>query len=287
MKLVSIIIPTFNRAKLLERAIKSVLGQSYKAIEIVIIDNHSTDNTDEVVNKFNSEKIIYLKIHNYGSIAASRNYGIQNSTGEYIAFLDSDDWWQLNKLEKCIRQLDKHDFVYHNMKKVSKTSISRVWLRALKKPFANDLIINGNAIMTSSVVAKKNILINAGLFNTGDDYRGWEDYDLWVRIAEKPCSFKRLVSFYGYYHLGDDNFDNPTQALKNIDLIEKNLIKEKNYDLSNIWWIDYSRGKLLFLMNNYNRANLLLRKAWRHTGLTLLVRLKILYLLLVIILRNK
>ena len=113
--LVSVVIPTFNQASYLGRALQSVLDQTYTNWEAIVIDNHSTDNTDELMTSFADPRIIYLKIHYNGVIAASRNLGIRAAKCEWIAFLDSDDWWRLDKLQvvfDCIN--DKVDLVYHD-----------------------------------------------------------------------------------------------------------------------------------------------------------------------------
>ena len=102
LPLVSVIIPTFNRANDLARAVKSVIAQTFTSWELIIVDNHSVDNTDEVVRHFNDPRIKLLKIHNDGVIAASRNLGIHFSSGTYIAFLDSDDWWTPDKLRSSV-----------------------------------------------------------------------------------------------------------------------------------------------------------------------------------------
>lgn len=100
--LISVIIPTYNRANFLHQAIESVLAQTYKNWELIIVDDGSTDNTSELVRKFTDKRIIYLYQENRGASAA-RNKGIQKAKGEYIAFLDSDDAWLSRKIEK---QLD-------------------------------------------------------------------------------------------------------------------------------------------------------------------------------------
>ena len=96
-KKVSIIIPTSNRIKELRKALESVFHQTYKNWEIVIIDNYSNDGTDEYIRNLNEKRVIYKKYKNEGIIGASRNKGINYSEGFYLAFLDSDDWWEKNK----------------------------------------------------------------------------------------------------------------------------------------------------------------------------------------------
>ena len=93
----SVIIPTFNRAYCLERAIDSVLNQSFKDFELIIVDDGSTDDTVEVLKKYQN-KISYIKTKNLG-VSHARNVGIKKSRGEWIALLDSDDEWHENKLE--------------------------------------------------------------------------------------------------------------------------------------------------------------------------------------------
>ena len=102
-ELISIIIPTFNHAYYLERCLKSIESQTISNYEIIIIDNHSTDNTNEVVNSFNDARLKLLKVHNNGVIAISRNKGILEAKGDWIAFLDSDDFWYPKKLEVSMK----------------------------------------------------------------------------------------------------------------------------------------------------------------------------------------
>ena len=84
----SVIIPTYNRCDLLRKAVNSVLTQTYENFEIIIIDNYSDDNTQEIVEGFKNNKIVYQKIHNEGIIGKSRNLGIKISKGKWVAFLD-------------------------------------------------------------------------------------------------------------------------------------------------------------------------------------------------------
>jgi len=106
--LVSVVIPTYNHALFLERALRSVIDQTYSNWEAIVIDNHSNDNTDEVVASFIDKRIKLLKIHNHGSIAKSRNLGINTAKGKWIAFLDSDDLWYKEKLALSIAAILKN-----------------------------------------------------------------------------------------------------------------------------------------------------------------------------------
>lgn len=244
---ISIIIPTFNRAKLLARSLRSILNQNYEEWEVIIIDNFSEDNTEQIIRGFKNKKIIYKKFHNNGSIAKSRNEAIKISTGNYIAFLDSDDWWKPYKLTKCIEAFKNNSdlsIIYHNCIITDGKKNKNSKCRALRKNTYDDLICNGNTLITSSVILRKDILQKVGLFNDSRDYLGWEDYDLWIRIAKANFKFKFIKNVLGYYWNDESSYDNPDRILVNLDLIEKNILNayKKSNMAANVWWIHYTRG---------------------------------------------
>ena len=114
--LISIIVPTFNREKKLKKAIESVISQSYKEWELIIIDNNSSDNTETLIKNFQNNKIHFYKFKNDGIIAKSRNFGLSKSCGDFVCFLDSDDWWDNNKLFYVNLNINKgYHFIYHDM----------------------------------------------------------------------------------------------------------------------------------------------------------------------------
>jgi len=105
----SIILPTYNRADTyLKDAIDSIVSQSYDNWELLIIDNHSQDFTDELIDSYKDHRIKTYKIHNNGNIAKSRNLGIKKSSGDYIALIDSDDFWHKDKLKTSLEYLKKY-----------------------------------------------------------------------------------------------------------------------------------------------------------------------------------
>ena len=118
--LITIIIPTYNRGEFIGRCLRSISSQSFKNYEIIVIDNHSTDNTESIVKSFSNLPINYFIVENKNNIARSRNFGIKKSKGYIIAFLDSDDYWDYNKLDSCYQKIIQgYDLVYHNLKVVS------------------------------------------------------------------------------------------------------------------------------------------------------------------------
>lgn len=104
--MISVVLPSYNRAHILPRAIESILGQTYKDIELIIVDDGSSDNTAEVVGRFSDSRIVYVRQENAGACAA-RNNGIAHARGAYIAFQDSDDIWHQDKLEKQLATLQQ------------------------------------------------------------------------------------------------------------------------------------------------------------------------------------
>lgn len=102
--MISIVLPSFNRAHILPKAVESILRQTYKDFELIIVDDGSSDNTCEVVKGFNDDRIVYVHQENAGACVA-RNNGIDHARGEYIAFQDSDDVWHEDKLEKQLTTL--------------------------------------------------------------------------------------------------------------------------------------------------------------------------------------
>ncbi|SHO51466.1 glycosyltransferase family 2 protein [Desulfopila aestuarii] len=202
---VSTIIPTYNSAHTLDRAIQSVINQNYYSSEIIIVDDGSTDNTEQVCKKY-FDNIKYIKQENSG-VAAARNRGIISSSGELIAFLDSDDQWLPDKLSSQINILYKYN----------KLKWCAGYVVRVNNNLANNLIPSSNTLyrsatseilnffkvslysdifQTSAFLIYRTIFTEIGLFNP--ILKVSEDRDLWWRIARiypsigyvnTPCTF--------------------------------------------------------------------------------------------------
>lgn len=122
--LVSIIMPSWNTGNFIAESIQSVINQTYKNWELIIVDDCSTDNTDEVVKSFKDKRIRYLKNEKNSGAAITRNRAISEAKGEWIAFLDSDDLWLDEKLEKQLKFMGEHGYVfsYHDYVKIDEAS---------------------------------------------------------------------------------------------------------------------------------------------------------------------
>ncbi len=228
--LISIIIPTYNHGIYLDRCLNSIQQQTIDNYEVIIIDNNSTDNTKDVIKKYINLPIKYYLISNKGIYAKSRNMGIKNSSGNIIAFLDSDDWWKKEKLYECYKKINEgYDLIYHNLKLVGKkfkfkTNIIRG--RKLKYPKFKDLIINGNKIWNSSVVVKKEILKKVKFISEKNEMKAAEDYNTWIKVcreSDKIYFLDKILGFYQFHEGGGSRKNMSFCSLEAIREFKKNL----------------------------------------------------------------
>lgn len=263
--LVSVIIPTYNHANFLGKALESVVKQTYSNWEAIVIDNHSMDETNQVINKFKDSRIQYFKISNHGIIAKSRNLGINIAKGEWIAFLDSDDWWRKDKLEICFKNIDKKvDFIYHDLEIIydkTKNYLNRKKIvgRKLDKPILNALLIGeiekGNAIGNSSVIVRKEMLNKIGGISEDKNLVASEDFNTWLRIAEITNEFKYIKRKLGFYLV----HENSAQK-RDLSIPHRHAVTEFMEILNNKQKLDlevklkYMSGSYNALNNNYTKA---------------------------------
>lgn len=221
MKKVSVVIPTYNRAYCLRRTIQSVVDQTYHNWELLVVDNTSRDNTRDVVERFEDDRIKFLQVKNNGVIGKSRNYGIQVASGELIAFLDSDDSWLPEKLERSVSALEggcrfvHHDLYISNGIEMEKARITNI-ARRLTNPVVEDLIRGGNAVCTSSVVVEAELIRDVDGFSEDPELVGIEDYDLWVRVAERSEGFAFVEEPLGFYTIDGNGTLNVELAMRGL-----------------------------------------------------------------------
>ena len=249
---ISVIIPTYDRKHTLERAIESVLSQTLKAAEIIVVDDGSSDGTEDwLKNRYPA--ITVLSQSNMG-VSGARNAGIQFAREEWVAFLDSDDEWFFDKLEKQSSALEKNPGILF-------CHTSEIWIRngvrvnQMKKHKKYGGMIFNNIldmcrVSPSSVLLNKSILEHVGCFN--EELKVCEDYDLWLRIASKyPILFLELPlrnKFGG--HRG--------QLSKVADGIEKYRIQSLESILSSTplskSQFEMARNMLLYKLNIYGKG---------------------------------
>lgn len=218
---VSIVIPTYNRQELVIEAIESVLAQSYRDFEIIVVDDGSTDETSARLEHY-SNRIEYRKQKNQG-VAAARNTGIRLSQGEFICFLDSDDLWEPRKLETQVAFADAHSEYALLCTEVRGFSIDAVAIGRNKSEmydiqngFVVEQLLFGNWIQTSSVMVRRECFDEVGLFDEAVGQFG-EDWLLWMRVASKfPVFFipEPLVSYR--YQPGGLTLSRPEEQFRSL-----------------------------------------------------------------------
>jgi glycosyltransferase involved in cell wall biosynthesis len=192
--IVTSIIPVFNGEKYIESAIESVLNQTYKNIEIIIVDDGSTDNTPNLIRRYDG-KIRYIWQSNSGS-AAARNLGISNASGDFIGFLDSDDTWDKNKITlqmECFKNNPDIDVCLCNIRIINEKG-SRI---------QDDNYVIVTPYSVCSILIKTEALKKAGYFNV--NLKFGEDTDWFMRIKNLEIPVKILKDQLVYARLHEDN----------------------------------------------------------------------------------
>ena len=222
---ISVVIPTYNRAEIVSRAIKSVQNQTLQPFEIIVIDDGSCDDTRRIIK----EQFSYCRYYyqeNKG-VSSARNLGIQKAESEWIAFLDSDDEWKPNKLVSQLSLLKNSKFCHSNeiCKRNAKT-IPQNKSHQKIRGFIFEQCLNKCIIAASTVVAHKNIFYDVGLFD--ESIKICEDYEMWLRITAKyKVGFdpRELLTKYGGH---SDQLSNVQEGIEyhHIQALEKLLNKK-------------------------------------------------------------
>lgn len=200
--LFSIVIPTYNRANLIKRCIESVINQTYQNWEAIIVDNYSEDNTEEIISSFHDERIRFYKNHNYGVISVSRNFALDKSNGHWICFLDSDDSWTSDKLERLLPYLNDFDIVYHgyesNMSGRKLFGKSRRLFYTVKEPTVSYVLQRGDPFNPTCTAVSKNFIGNTR-FSEDRVLYAIEDYDFFLQLLVRNPRIKHLKKYLAFY----------------------------------------------------------------------------------------
>lgn len=199
MPKVSVIIPTYNRAPFITQALESVFAQTFKDFEIIVVDDGSTDNTQEVLKKFDG-RIISILQENQG-ISPTRNRGIKLALGQYIAFLDSDDFWTPEKLEDQVKVLyanPKVGIVYSRMPIINAQGV-KIGMKPSGVSGRNfrELLEVWGDLPTSTVMVRRECFDKAGFFDP--ELQTGEDIELWIRIARHYDLHEIENKIHAYY----------------------------------------------------------------------------------------
>lgn len=244
---VSVILPAYNASLTIKDTIKSILNQSYKDFELIIINDGSTDETEEIIKSFDDKRIILNKIKNSGASAA-RNKGIEIARGDYVSFIDSDDLWSIDKLEKQLGLLsnnkdysvayswtmyidEKGDYI-HPMKAVTYEG------DVYQKIILNNFVGSG-----SNILVRKNILDKTGIFNIKLTYG--EEWDLLIRLS-RNCKFALVKEYQIFYRQSLFSLSSSIEDMeKDITKIIENTYKNAPEEIFKL------KNKSLSSMNSY------------------------------------
>lgn len=270
---ISIVIPTYNCASHIQEAIESALNQTYTNFELIVIDDGSTDNTKEIMSHYvtnHPDTIKYIYKRN-GGVASARNTGIKKSRGQYIAFLDSDDYWDTRKLEETVQFINRYPgagLLYTDFMVVDKRK-NILW--------KNDRFhYNGNVLAelveicfigASTAVVRKNVFQKCGIFFEGyTEAAGCEDWDMWLRIA-KNHEVRNIPKKLSCYRYRSGQYGFSEDFLKDYDLLLERLNLSQLFNERKIRKIyssyHYLKGKRLMAGHKIRAARTELFKSFR------------------------
>lgn len=228
--LVTVVIPTYNRASLVLRAIESVRRQTYTHVEILVVDDGSSDDTEAIVRAAPDPRIRYLAHEHNKGLPAARNTGIRAARGEYVAFIDDDDEWREDKLEKQVRALRVYDAVLC-------TGVANGYpLRVHRRPTITLKDLRKGSFNPSGLLAKASVLRDV-MFD--ESLRQGEDWDAFIRIAQR-YSIGWLAEPLLYYNEGGhDRMTNEARELSGRALEARTAMLRKHRAFFGERWFRY------------------------------------------------
>lgn len=209
--LISVVIPVYNRSWELRRALESLARQTARDFEVIVCDDGSTEDIRAVLTMFeNQMEVRYQRIENSGGPARPRNVAIGMARGGWIAFLDSDDWWDDERLAVVCAELSNDvDLLYHSLRVVTAAGLTRVVDRRdvvgeqLRGDGLRHLALFGNPVPNSAAVVRRSLLLQIG--GICEDRSIIEDFDTWLCLLESGARIRYLNQILGNYWVGEDN----------------------------------------------------------------------------------
>lgn len=232
--LVSVVIPVYNRSHLISKTLDSINEQSYPHLEVIVVDDCSDDSESLKfeISKYTELEIKYIRheINKHGG--ASRNTGIDNATGEYIAFLDSDDLWVKDKIATCLNEIQssEEDVVYSKFEYVKKDNTTVFPRRSIgdNESISDYILLNNGAIQTSTIFLNRKV---TDLIRFDDSLKRFQDYDFVISLQRENIKIKFIDK--SLVKMTDDdqegrisNSYNPEPAIKWIEKVKKDISRE-------------------------------------------------------------
>jgi len=225
--LVSIIINCYNGESFLDECIKSVINQSYKNWEIVFWDNRSQDKSAEIFKSYDDKRLKYFSAKEHTSLYKARNLAIEKSSGELVAFIDTDDLWEKNKLELQVQLFNdpKISLVYSNLWIIKKKIENKKIFIKVKSPsgFINEKLSNEYNVGIITVIFRKNILKDLTII-FDERFSVIGDFDFFLKLSKKHY-FHYIHTPLAYYRIHDKNF---SSTYKGKEMEEFNMWANEN-----------------------------------------------------------
>ena len=242
--LISVIINCRNSQKYIKETIDSVINQTYKNFEIIIVNNNSTDNTKNIIFSYSDQRIKYFELNKSISLGAARNIALKESSGEFIAFIDSDDIWDKSKIEQTLKEFQNNiglvysDVVYFNSEKSFNLYKGR---KAYEGNCFSSLLIDYNLCISSCVISRK--YMNQFLFD--ENLNVCEDLDFFLKISYKS-KLKYVPKTLVKYRIHGSNLSITNQHMfyEEFKIVLKNLQQKFNIE-----------NKLIIKMEDINYIN--------------------------------
>jgi glycosyltransferase involved in cell wall biosynthesis len=288
--MVSVILPTHNRADILSRAIKSALEQSYEDIELIIVDDFSTDETKSVIETFKDARIRYVRLDRVSGGSAARNVGIDLSRGEFIAFLDDDDEWLPEKIEKQMEKFKQGaqdlGLIYTGAIIITPDIKEEIVTPKIGGHIYKKQLKEDNIHSTSTWLVKKECFLNPYVGKFDETLPARQDYDLSLRLSKYYSVGYCSEPLVRIYRDRIDSISNDVsnrvkghllvlkkieREISNLDVLNKNIILSSHY---------FSIGKYYQLKNEIHNSKRYLLKALKKWPFNL--KAGVFYLLLLI-----
>lgn len=255
----SVIIPTYNRAELIVQTVNSVLNQTFKSFDIIIVDDGSTDDTEKILQPLLTQhsNIFYFKKKNEER-GAARNFGTVRARGEYVTFLDSDDVLYPDALDEAMKVISQHHFppVFHvAFEMVTPEGVLIKWPNQIRGELNVHLLKKGNTMGCMGIFIKKEVALR-NLFIEDRELAGTEDYELWLRLAAQyTIPYSNKITSALIQHSQRSVFDK-TDKQKLINRVEKFLSYVRNNEVFQKKYSSYNKR-----INSINHCYLALHLA--------------------------
>lgn len=268
----SVVIPTYNHADYLREALQSLRSQTFEDWEAIVVNNYSEDDTASVVEAFNDPRIRLENFRNHGVIGASRNLAIELARGDFVAFLDSDDLWMPQKLERCLPLFrDGIGLVCHDLERFGRAG-GIVRCGPAERATFTGLLLHGSCITPSATIIRTNVLRKVGGFSEADDVVTAEDYHLWLKLASEGVGMEFVHKVLGRYRVHSSS--QSASALRHMNAVSRVVEDFSQHAASTVplegpamrrrrAQISYGAGRSLQVAGNFKEARKLFGRAMR------------------------